>query len=402
MVFKWASSLKFKITVVFAVGIAIAFSINWYIALKTIHTEKEQDVEKVLHHLLVESKDEYLDESLLPSSNLSFLYSIPHIKMILKDSEVSGLRLRISDTPFVSTENSIVSHVHLSSGYYLNAISDHRKIDRSVIKYGQKLLFRYLISLIGVLIIIVFVLHYYMRPLSLLAEKTREWKKDEPFDIDQKEASSEIKEVAQSFSALVKRLEMYRLKEAQLFKEAAHELKTPLALIRSRLDVYEQSDNYEKSKFLAEFSRDVERLTTELKSVLFLESSDFEEESEVDIQEMLRGIKEKMEILIHRKKLVIDICEETFIVTVPKKLIYKVFGALIENATTYATERSRIEIDIDPNFRSIRITNRIGNDKYLFSSKIGSKVLNRLSTEIGYKYSIEDHDGVYSIMITFC
>lgn len=401
MVFKWISSLKFKITSVFAVGIAIAFSINWYIAIKTIHVEKEQDVENVLHHLLVESKDEYLAESLIPSSNLSFLYSIPHIEMILKDSEVSGLRLKISETPFVNTHNSIVSYIRLSNGYYLNAISDHRKIDRSVVKYGQKLLFRYLISLLGVLIVVVIVLHYYMRPLGLLAEKTREWRKDEPFDIDQKEASSEIKEVAQSFSALVKRLEMYRVKEAQLFKEAAHELKTPLALMRSRLDVYEQSDHYEKSKFIAEFSRDVERLTTELKSVLFLESSDFEEETEVDIHEMLQAIKEKMEILIHRKQLVIDISEETFSVTVPKKLIYKVFGALIENATTYATERSLVNIDIDPNFRSVKITNRIGNDKYLFSSKIGSKVLNRLSTEIGYEYTIEDHNGIYSIVITF-
>lgn len=401
MVFKWISSLKFKITFVFAVGIAIAFSINWYIALNTIHVEKEQDVENVLHHLLVESKDEYLAESLIPSSNLSFLYSIPHIEMILKDSEVSGLRLKISETPFVNTHNSIVSYIRLSNGYYLNAISDHRKIDRAVVKYGQKLLFRYLISLLGVLIVVVIVLHYYMRPLGLLAEKTREWKKDEPFDIDQKEASSEIKEVAQSFSALVKRLEMYRVKEAQLFKEAAHELKTPLALMRSRLDVYEQSDHYEKSKFIEEFSRDVERLTTELKSVLFLESSDFEEETNVGIHEMLQAIKEKMEILVHRKQLVIDISEESFIVTAPKKLIYKVFGALIENATTYATERSRIEIDIDPNFRSVRITNRIGNDKYLFSSKIGSKILNRLSTEIGYEYTIKDHEGVYSIDITF-
>ncbi len=142
-------------------------------------------------------------------------------------------------------------------------------------------------------------------------------------------------------------------------------------------------------------------MTTELKRVLILESSDFEEETEVDIHEMLQSIKEKMEILIHRKQLDINVCKETFIVTVPKKLIYKVFGALIENATTYATERSLVKIDIDPNLRSVRITNRIGNDKYLFSSKIGSKILNRLSTEIGYDYTIKDHEGVYSIDITF-
>ncbi len=399
--FEWASSLKFKITFIFAMGIAIAFSINWYIAIQTIHTQKELDVENVLHHLLVESKDEYLDESLSPASDLSFLYSIPHIEMILKDSEVSGLRLKISTTPFVNTYDRIVSYVPISNGYYLNAISDHHKIDRSVIRYGQKLFFRYLISLLGILIVVVFVLHYYMKSLGDLAKKIRVWSKDEPFNIDQNGASSEIKEVAQSFSALVKRLEMYRQKEAQLFKEAAHELKTPLALMRSRLDVYEQSDQYEKSKFIAEFSRDVERLTMELKSVLFLESSDFEEETNIDVHKMLKEIKEKMEILVHRKLLIIDISESTFIVSASKKLIYKVFGALIENAMTYAAERTHISIDIDSDLRSIQITNRVGNDKYLFSSKIGSKILDRLSQEIGYEYTIEDHDGIYSITIIF-
>jgi len=171
--------------------------------------------------------------------------------------------------------------------------------------------------------------------------------------------------------------------------------------MRSRLDVYEQSDQYEKSKFISEFSRDVERLTTELKSVLFLESSDFEEETNIDVHKMLKEIKEKMEILVHRKHLIIDISESTFIISASRKLIYKVFGALIENAMTYAVERSYIGIDIDPNLRAVQITNRVGNDKYLFSSKIGSKLLDRLSKDIGYEYTVEDHDGVYSIMIIF-
>ena len=138
-----------------------------------------------------------------------------------------------------------------------------------------------------------------------------------------------------------------------------------------------------------------------LKSVLFLESSDFEEETNIDVHKMLKEIKEKMEILVHRKELIIDISESTFIVSASKKLIYKVFGALIENAMTYAVERSHIRIGIDSDLRSVQITNRVGNDKYLFSSKIGSKILDRLSKEIGYDYVIEEQQGTYSIELTF-
>ena len=88
-------------------------------------------------------------------------------------------------------------------------------------------------------------------------------------------------------------MEEYRRKESELFKEAAHELKTPLALMRSRLDVYEQSNVYEKSKFIQELSHDLERLTAELKNVLFLESSDFEEAIDIDLHAMLTKLKEK-------------------------------------------------------------------------------------------------------------
>jgi len=401
LIFKWISSLKFKIAFIFSVGLAVAFSINWYVAIQTIHTEKEQDVENVLHHLLVESRDEYLHDSLSPASDLSFLYSIPHIEMILNDSEVSRLQFKVSKKPFLATSGRIVSNVRLSNGNYFNAFSSHDKIDQSVMKYGQKLLFRYLVSLVLILIVVIFVLNFYMKPLGLLAQKTREWKKEDQFDLLQEDAGLEIKEVAHAFSALVKRLESYRLKENELFKEAAHELKTPLALMRSRLDVYEQSDDYEKSKFIQELARDLERLTAELKNVLFLESADFEEATVIDVHTMLTQLKEKMDILIRRKNLQIDISEATFHVKAAEKLIYKVCGALIENATTYATYNSTIQIDINPNGRIIQIRNNIGNDKYLFSSRIGNKILNRLSKEIGYEYSVNEANGVYSIQIQF-
>lgn len=401
MKFKWFDSLKFKIISIFTLGIIIAFGINWYIAVQTIHAEKERDVQKVLHHLLIESTDEYIHEPLTLTSNMEFLYHIPHNKLILSDSEVSNIKFSITKYPANNNDRQIASSIRLENDIYLNAISDPSKIDNAVFKYGGKLLIRYLVSLMAVLMIVIFLLSHYMRPLSELANKIRSWRKEDSFDVIQNDAASEIKDVAYAFSSLVKRLENYRMKEAQLFKEAAHELKTPLALMRSRLDVYEESDHYDKTKFIAEFSRDVERLTTELKSVLFLESSDFEESTKIDVHEMLLGIKEKMDILVHRKQLIIDICEDTFTVFASKKLLYKVFSALIENATTYAMERSHIGIDIDPNHRSVQITNQIGNDKYLFSSKIGNKILNRLSKEIGYDYVIEDHDGVYSIKIIF-
>lgn len=401
MNYKWSQSLKFKITIVFLIAIAITFSINWAIALNTIHTEKKEAVENVLHHLLVESTDEYITSPLLPSSDVSFLYSIPHNEMILSDSEVSGLRFMVSHNPYIMHEKQIAASIKLSNGYYLNAISTHAGIDISTRKYGEKLLLRYVISLVVVLLIVIFVLDYYMKPLALLASKTREWKREHPFDLDDDKASSEIKEVSNAFSALVRRLEGFRDKETELFKEAAHELKTPLALMRSRLDVYQSKDTYLKEKFTEDLAHDIDRLSSELKNVLFLESSDFEDAVAIDVVSIFRLLEKKMEILIQRKQLRVILPQDTLSVFLPEKLLIKVLSALLENAITYAQENTTIEVLGNALENRLSISNTISPEKYLFSSKIGEKMLKRLSLELGFTYHIVNQSNRYQIDIQF-
>lgn len=401
MNFNWSKSLKFKIAFIFSLLIAIAFSLNWMVALQTMRSEKVHDIQKVLNHLLNESNDQYLSVPLTPQSPLVFLYSIPHNQMILDDSEVSALRFIISKIPYMPKNDEIVSSLQQYNGFYINAISNTQKINASLDKYAQKLLTRYLVSLLAILVISIFLLNYYMRPLAILATKIHHWQSGDPFDFSLNNASSEIEEVSSSFSTLIHRLETFRTKEAQLFQEAAHELKTPLALMRSRLDVYENSDSYGKEKFVADLGHDIERLTTELKNVLFLESSDFDDPVNVSINSALTKILHKVEILTQRKKLDLQLPKETFSITVSEKLLNKVLMALIENAMTYAAQGSIISIEITPALRTLSVKNMIGAEKYLFSSKIGEKMLKRLCEELLFTYEIIQDGTYYTIVLRF-
>lgn len=399
MKFNWNRSLKIKIASLFSLLIAIAFSLNWMVASQTIQGEKFDDLEKTLQHLLYESTDEYITEPLTPKSDLTFLYSIPHNQMILDNSEASHLRFLVSSAPYHGQKNEISSYIRLQNSLYLNAISDDSKLQLSVNKYSKKLLIRYLFSLLAILIISLLLLYYYMKPLSVLAQKTHDWKSGDEFALDN--SGREIEEVAAAFNTLLRRLEGYRSKEAELFKEAAHEIKTPLALMRSRLDVYENSPTYEKEKFVIDLGRDIQRLTDELKNVLFLESSDFEDPVSLNINTAIQNIVHKVEILAKRKKLFIQLPKQSFFVTTPEKLLHKALTALIENAMTYATENSQIDIEIDPQMRTIAITNATGDEKYLFSSKIGHKMLLRLSEELNFSYEITQHPSRYAITLKF-
>ncbi|MGZ5209097.1 MAG: sensor histidine kinase [Sulfuricurvum sp.] len=399
MKFSSNGSLKIKIATLFSLLIAIAFSLNWLVATQTIRGEKIDDLEKTLQHLLYESHDEYIFEPLTLKSDLTFLYSIPHNQMILDNSDASHLRFLVTHSPYHGEKNEISAYVKLSNTLYLNAISDDAKLQLSVNKYSKKLLIRYLFSLLAILIISLLLLDYYMKPLGVLAQKTRDWKSGDEFVLDN--SGREIEEVFTAFNNLIRKLEGFRTKEAELFKEAAHELKTPLALMRSRLDVYEKSQNYDKVKFVIDLGRDIQRLTDELKNVLFLESSDFEDPVSLNINTAIQNIVHKVEILAKRKKLSIQLSKQSFFVTTPEKLLRKALMALIENAMTYATENSQIDIEIDPLLRTIAIANEIGNEKYLFSSKIGHKMLLRLSEELHFSYEITQHPSRYAITLKF-
>ncbi|MCX6073658.1 MAG: HAMP domain-containing sensor histidine kinase [Campylobacterales bacterium] len=393
--------LKIKIALIFSVLIAIAFSLNWMVATQTMHEEKMEDLEKALNHLLSESNEEYINQPLTLKSDLSFLYTIPHNQMLVRNSEVTMLRFLVTKIPYIRQENEISTSFKLPNGLYLNAISDDTKLQLSVNKYAQKLLLRYLFSLLILLIITIVLLDYYMKPLAVLAQKTRDWKSGDPFDFSLQRSGREIEEVSNAFSALIHRIEGFRTKESELFKEAAHELKTPLALMRSRLDVYENSQHYEKAKFIADLGHDIKRLTDELQNVLFLESSDFEDPTLVNLTLILQPILQKVAILAQRKQLSISLSPHTFTLNTPEKLLIKALTALIENAMTYAPENSIITIHIDPLHKTLSVTNSSGGEKYLFSSKIGHKMLRRLSDELGFAYEIKTDEVHYTITLTF-
>ncbi|MDD3770792.1 MAG: HAMP domain-containing sensor histidine kinase [Sulfuricurvum sp.] len=393
------NTLKFKIAFLFSLLIAIAFAVNWQVAARTIHSEKIEDLEQVLNHLLIESRDEYLIVPPTPQSDLRFLHAIPHNVLILKDSEASHVRFRVAAAPYAPEDTEVSASVALSNGMFLSVISDHDKIDAAVARYGAKLAARYLVSLLLILSIGYLLLERYMKPLALLAERARGWKSGDSFELPLDNPPREIDELSRAFSALVHRLETFRIKEKVLFKEMAHELKTPIALMRARLDVFEGSERISKEKIVSELGGDIERLMSELKNVLFFESTDFEDSSPFTIDEVLSEVIAKVDILTRRRHLAIRVDGEGFGLHAPRKLFAKLMTALIENALTYAKEGSTIIVALDPESRSIALTNEKGGEKYLFSSRIGQKMLDRIAREIGIEYRIEEDVERYGIRL---
>jgi signal transduction histidine kinase len=393
-------SLKINIILLFFGLISIVFGLNLMVAVETMRGEKVADAHQALNHLLQESYEEYIHEPLSPHSDLTFLLTVPHNQRILRHSPIHHVQFFVSSRPISSPLYPIGTSLKLPQGLYLTALSDSTKVEESVDSYLYKLLLRYTFSLVVILGMSWILLEYYMKPLALLAQKIGEWNHGDPFEVVLAHPTREIKELSDAFGSLIRRLEGFRSKESVLFKEAAHELKTPLALMRSRLDVYTQG-GYKKDQFIADIGQDIERLSSELKNVLFLESSDYEDPFTVDMSGALHTIVRKVDILAHQKQLRLALPTKSFTVMVPEKLLTKVLVALIDNAMTYAPKGGTINLEIDDKNRTLTIGNDSGEEKYLFSSKIGHKVLKRLSLELRFTYAITQTKSHYSITLHF-
>lgn len=401
MRYSFFNSLKLKIALLFTFLITAAFALNLFVAIDTLKVEKISDLQKVLSHAVLESVDEYLPKDADDKLDISYLYKVPHNISIINDSEADSIRFFITKSPYVPLDDEIAEYAKLQSGYYLNCVSSDIKIDHALLRYAEKLVTKYILFLAIVLAISIYFVNRLMKPLSALVLRCKEYRDTSEFDMQNGGCPSEICEVADAFSALVKRLENYRKREKELFKEAAHELKTPLALMRARLDVYEDDSGYPKDKFIKELGADIERLSSELRSVLFFETSDFEESREFEICDLTFEVVSKMEILAKRRHITIEaMCEKTHIYT-KKRLFQKLLGALLENAMTYAKEGSLVRIELNPVRRKLCIKNEKGGEKYMFSSKIGERILKRVSLELGLEYELIDSKDIYEVCLRF-
>lgn len=394
-------SLRGKIAIFIFVVTICAFGLNLAIAIHTLKAEKISDLRKVLSHVMWETKDEYLPSGANEKLDLSYLYEVPHNISILSDSEVESLKISITKAPYAAFDNEVAEYIRLDNGYYLNFVSLDSKINASLIKYSEKLLIKYVVFLLVVLTVSILVLRKLMTPLKDIAAKCRSYKDGDSVLVKTDTYPSEIQTVSNAFNSLVGRLEGYRKKEKELFREAAHELKTPLAIMRARLDVYEGDETYQKSKFVSEFSSDLERLSTELKNVLFFEISDFEDNEEFNMCSLILETVGRIDVLASSRRIMIEPQCETMFVDTKKKMFRKLFAALLENAVTYAKEGSKITITLNQRERMLSIGNEKGGEKYMFSSKIGERILKRVSSELGFLYEISDTDGYYEISLRF-
>lgn len=151
-------------------------------------------------------------------------------------------------------------------------------------------------------------------------------------------------------------------KQKQFITDASHELKTPLAIIRSNTDVLELENG--DSKWTKNIQNQVDRLTSLVNSLVVfsrMEEKDTAEKVKFNLSESLHErIDDFEELASFQKKHIIADIDNNIYYRGEQQAIVQLMDILLENAIKYATKETNINITLKKNkkYAMMKISNQ--------------------------------------------
>ena len=222
----------------------------------------------------------------------------------------------------------------------------------------------YITAVVTVLsgILAYFVSGHALKPLRSFASQVEKVQLNNPADmrIDE-DAISEFRQLSHSFNQMLERLNNTFAAQRQFTGNAAHELRTPLALMQAQLELFpaEHPDVLpETAEFLALLREQTERLTQMTKTLL--EMSNLQQvarNEQIQLAPMIEEIFTDLAPLAEKNGITLKV-EGDGSMTGSDALIYRLLFNLTENAVKYNSPGGSVQITVaqEPEKLLIRVS----------------------------------------------
>jgi signal transduction histidine kinase len=173
--------------------------------------------------------------------------------------------------------------------------------------------------------------------------------------------ASELKPLAVAFNRTFERLDNVFVRQKQFVGDVSHELKTPLSVIlmetemalRKQRSLQEYIDTINQIKDSAVHMKGI--IETLLK-LISIENTKLIEKKTCNIKEMMHKSIVLLKQQLEKKRIVFSITGDTFFIEADETLITEVFLNLLDNAIKYNKENGTIDIEINPDKKTVEIT----------------------------------------------
>ena len=238
----------------------------------------------------------------------------------------------------------------------LSIVLDVDAIERSI-----------LFDALGILLVVIvagscvayFLIGHYTKPVQQLSAHMKEISPNTLSDsIEIEGGGEEIQELVKSFNQMTKQLDEAFAMQRRFSASAAHELRTPIAVLRTKLDVFKKKkrEQHEYDELVDTMETYIDRLSSIITDLLeFAETSELGETEDVSLDSVVKTVVDDLESVAQNNMINMQIDEQpkaqseaqTFIVKGNTNLLYRALYNLVENAIRYNHKEGSVNITLE-------------------------------------------------------
>ncbi len=197
-----------------------------------------------------------------------------------------------------------------------------------------------------------------LRPLREISAQLGGKKADELAPLQVKRMPLELKQVVETVNDLLYRLDEAFLREKRFASDAAHELKTPLSVLK--INAYNLSHGQAGKEDIAKFNADVERMSHVIDQILTLyrtNEQQFDAAMEpIDLYAQSQQIIAELYPQIDEKHQQIELVGEQALIKGQKFALRSMLVNLIANASKYTPDSGQILLEVGQNQENTVLT----------------------------------------------
>lgn len=280
--------------------------------------------------------------------NAQFSYVVPYLA-----SDINFDEFEVSENAYSTITASQVSGASGTDSYPEPYTSDQiaaiSVMSSSTAQFNSISLWIMLAIITGGGLLTYFLLGRALRPVRDLSTQIESITEHELSQrVDAGDAHDEISSLAHSFNTMLSRLSKAFSDQKRFSSDAAHELKTPLAAIKTNLDVLQLSgdptaEEYRQTvRVVKKQTERMIRLVDDLFTISSQRNYDFNDT--VDFDSMFHDITAQLAPRIEERKLTVNILPGGLATKGNSVMLMRAFSNLIENAVKYNVEGGSIDI----------------------------------------------------------
>ena len=200
---------------------------------------------------------------------------------------------------------------------------------------------------------------HYTKPVQQLSARMKEIGPNTLSDsIEIEGGGEEIQELVKSFNQMTEQLDEAFAMQRRFSASAAHELRTPITVLRTKLDVFKKKkrEQHEYDELVTTMETYIDRLSSIITDLLeFAETSELGEVEDVSLDSVVKTVVDDLESVAQNNMVNVQVNvqpkvqseAQTFIAKGNTNLLYRALYNLVENAIRYNNEEGSVNITLE-------------------------------------------------------